>query len=375
MDAAEHDDKRRREDPSRTMKAAPAGTRTSSRRGTRAFLVVLFALTVVWYLVSSRGSLRFASKNGRSQTAQQQDSAPASLPEADLNSSKTSTDLSTATTSMHPTRTLLPLMFTPLPLGSINPTGWLLNELQTSAQGLAGHLHDFYPYVKDSPWIGGESEYSGLHEAFPYWFNGLVYLSHSLPDEDQDAGRLRDQVREAADEVLRRQADDGWLGPEVGEERLLWGRWPLLLGFVGLVEANPRTWEGKLVPATQQFVKLAHNMLKDGGKGYLPQNPGVSQGDSTDWGRVRAADYMIVLQWLLEEYPGEMDDVLYDSMRILYDGMLKWEAWYNGATYVKEDLNDFPENVTDAYFPWLHGVNVGQGRLLRDISMLLDDMC
>ena len=68
------------------------------------------------------------------------------------------------------------------------------------ANGLAGHQYESYPIVGDSPWLGGSSEYSGLNEGLPYWFNGLVPLAYSLDDD-----RLNMQVHEAMEYVINNQ--------------------------------------------------------------------------------------------------------------------------------------------------------------------------
>lgn len=37
----------------------------------------------------------------------------------------------------------------------IHPTGWLKQQLEIEARGLAGHLDTMWPDVRDSAWIGG----------------------------------------------------------------------------------------------------------------------------------------------------------------------------------------------------------------------------
>lgn len=102
-------------------------------------------------------------------------------------------------------KTVLPFTFAPLPLGSIQPQGWLLDQMRLMADGLAGNEYWFYLYVKDSSWLGGDQEYSNLNEGFPYWFNGLVPLAYGLNDDV-----LKSQVQDAANYVLQHQGADGW---------------------------------------------------------------------------------------------------------------------------------------------------------------------
>ena len=46
----------------------------------------------------------------------------------------------------------------PLPLGSIKPSGWLYNQLRIQANGLSGHLDEFWPDIKNSAWFGGDGD-------------------------------------------------------------------------------------------------------------------------------------------------------------------------------------------------------------------------
>ncbi|KAK0640551.1 hypothetical protein B0T16DRAFT_460724 [Cercophora newfieldiana] len=245
---------------------------------------------------------------------------------------------------------LLPWAFEPLPLGSVKPLGWLQGELRIMADGLAGHELDFYPYVKDSPWLNGTAEYTRLGEAVPYWFNGLVPLAYSLDDQ-----RLKDQVHSVVSRVLEMQYEDGWIGPEnaTNPDRNLWGRIPFLLGMIQLAEANPTGWHEKLVLSITRHMREAHRILKTGGSGYSNCGADVSFIDCS-WGQIRMHDMVIVIQWLLENAKLEDNDVtmLWEVMHLLYElSKWKWETWYTEDQYEKVVSDAYPSNPM---FPYNH---------------------
>ena len=210
--------------------------------------------------------------------------------------------------------------------------------------GMAGHEYDFYDIVRNSPWLGGSSEYSPLNEGFPYWFNGLVPLAYGLDDS-----RLISQVRNASEYVLDRQTTDGWIGPETSyDSRTLWARFPFLLGLVQMVQADSSTTP-QIVPAMHAFVKLMSTLLEDG--------------KSVDevWGRARYADMIICLQWLYETYPENNEPLLLRTMDQLRTHGLDWEKYYTSESYLFNDLDTIDIETTSKAFPYVHAVNVGQG--------------
>jgi hypothetical protein len=82
---------------------------------------------------------------------------------------------------------LAPLAFKPLRTGSITPKGWLLEQLKLQAQGLSGHLAQFWPDIQDSIWVGGKHDVGGtLNQNAPYWLNGIVPLAYLLKNAGEE---------------------------------------------------------------------------------------------------------------------------------------------------------------------------------------------
>ncbi len=117
---------------------------------------------------------------------------------------------------------LQPTKYSPLPLGSIRPLGWLARQLRIQADGISGHLDEFWPDVQESAWFGGQAE--GWERA-PYWLDGLIPLAYTLDDP-----ALKAKAQRYVGYILDHQDEDGWLGPGVPAGYDLWA--VLLIGKV-----------------------------------------------------------------------------------------------------------------------------------------------
>ncbi|KAH8591939.1 hypothetical protein B0O99DRAFT_518418 [Bisporella sp. PMI_857] len=247
---------------------------------------------------------------------------------------------------------VLPLVFSPVPLGTTKPNGWLEDQLQLIADGLGGHERDFYRYVKDSSWTGGDQEYSTLNEAWPYWLNGIVPLAYSLDDE-----RLKEQVKDGIDYVFEHQWDDGWLGPEgTNQKRMFWPRTLFLMAVTQYLEAEPKEAE-RLVPNIYKFLELSKHMLEDDYLGY------VGREDSAfdyRWGIVRSHDMILSLQWLYQKYPQGNEELLLDIMRLLNEKAWDWAWFYSDEVFPKGDLELDPPKDEELFW-FYHGVNSAMG--------------
>ncbi|KIJ69295.1 hypothetical protein HYDPIDRAFT_79675 [Hydnomerulius pinastri MD-312] len=238
---------------------------------------------------------------------------------------------------------LAPRAYLPLPLGAIKPSGWLYDQLMVQTNGLAGHEHDFYDYVAQSDWLGGDSFYSNLEEAGSYWFNGLVANGVVVDD-----ATIQSQTSAFLNYVLENQDSTGWLGPEVfdtSKPRYLWGRYMFLFGVTQMLEYNP-TLADTVLPPVYKFIDLANTMIQNG-TGLEP------------WGEARWFEFVISLQWLYENYPNGNEDLLLSMMNSLWQTGVDWEAVFSEQYFPTTATENLP-NPFNNTLTW-HGVNVAEG--------------
>ncbi len=180
--------------------------------------------------------------------------------------------------------TLNPPTFRPLPLGTVRPGGWLAQQLRIQADGLSGHLDEFWPDIRDSQWFGGDSE---AWERAPYWLDGLIPLAFVLDDD-----ALKAKVMHYMDYVLTHQHEDGWLGPRTmvaaaGRPAVPnYDLWAQLLATKVLVQYHDATGDDRAVSALERSLrKIDHH---------------INTAPLFNWGQFRWFELLIAIYWLYE---------------------------------------------------------------------------
>ncbi|KJA17780.1 hypothetical protein HYPSUDRAFT_146022, partial [Hypholoma sublateritium FD-334 SS-4] len=239
-----------------------------------------------------------------------------------------------------------PKKFISLPLGNVKPSGWLVDQLTVQTNGLAGHEHEFYDYVAQTDWMGGDSYYSNLEEAGSYWFNAMVPNGILVNNSAINA-----RTSAFLQYVLSHQDSTGWLGPEVNttKPRYLWGRYPFMFGAIQMVENDP-SLTTEVVTALYKFVNLANSMLHAG--------EGVEA-----WTQTRWEDFVITLQWyvLYDYHPNGNEALLIDTMKQLKYTGVPWEEVFSATVSITKQVSDLTsQNPFNLPLTW-HGVNMAEG--------------
>lgn len=176
---------------------------------------------------------------------------------------------------------LMPLALEPLPLGAIRPEGWLKRQLRIQADGLSGHLDEFWPDVAQSGWIGGAAE---GWERGPYWLDGVTPLAYLLNDPTLIA-----KVQRWMNHILDHQDADGWLGPRQDQATRRYkplDPWPVSVCCKALMQFHSVTGDPRVIPAMTRFYRRLAVLLEE--------RP------LFDWGRMRWAELVLGIHWLFE---------------------------------------------------------------------------
>jgi DUF1680 family protein len=175
-----------------------------------------------------------------------------------------------------------------LPIGAIEPQGWLREMLVRQKTGATGNLDSLYPLVMNhrNGWLGGDGD---QWERGPYWIDGLLPLAYILKDT-----QLIAKVKPWIEWTLNSQQPDGYFGPskdygpEAGMQRDNshdW--WPKIVMLKVLKQYYAATGDKRVINLMSRYFAY---QLKE-----LPKKP---LDHWTYWAKFRGGDNLMVVYWL-----------------------------------------------------------------------------
>ena len=191
-----------------------------------------------------------------------------------------------------------------LPLGAVQPSGWLRDQLELQARGLTGHAEELYPDIGKSDWLtAAKSGGQFAWERGPYYAKGLVSLAFVLADPVL-VGRARRWV----DAIIGSQREDGDFGPR---DRNWWANMIVLWMLRDWCEA---TGDGRIVPFLERYFSfqrerfVTHPLVED-----------------SKWAVARAGDELDVVLWLFRR-TGKSEWL--DFAKIVSSQSADWTGYY-----------------------------------------------
>ena len=217
---------------------------------------------------------------------------------------------------------MAPLQSAPLiklPVGKVQPKGWLRKYLELQKDGLNGKLGTVSAWLdkNNNQWLSDAGDHGW--EEVPYWLRGYSSLAYILDDEE-----MKRESQVWFDAVLANLKDDGFLGPhnyENGNPEL----WAQMVMLWALQTYYEHSGDQRVLDAMTDYFKWEMN---------VPD----SQFLKGLWQEKRGGDNLWSVLWL---YNRTGDDSILPLIDKLHRNTSDWT--------MKDDL------------PNWHGVNVAQG--------------
>ena len=200
---------------------------------------------------------------------------------------------------------LLPNPLIKLPLGAVEPTGWLRRMLILEADGMFGRLGELSQWCRKegNAWLDPTGKGGRGWEELPYWLKGFTDLGFILKDQ-----LIIAEARTWLDAAIKSQREDGYFGPEANRAAHdVWPNMPMLNALQSLYEA---TGDKRVLPFMARYFRWEMSLPLEQ---LLPGS----------WQKVRGGDNLQSVYWL---YNRTGEAWLLDLAKRLHERTADWTA-------------------------------------------------
>ncbi len=178
---------------------------------------------------------------------------------------------------------LRPSALMKLPLGTVQPHGWLHEQLHRMANGFSGHLPEVshWAVFDGSAWASPTGEGRDGFEEVPYWLRGYGNLGYLLHD-----ARITADYTRWINAILASQRPDGYFGPE--SNRANHDLWPNMLVLYALRSFYEATHDTRIIPFMTKYFRWQQTLSPND---FLPGS----------WAKVRGGDNLDSIYWLYNQ--------------------------------------------------------------------------
>jgi hypothetical protein len=225
-----------------------------------------------------------------------------------------------------------------LPLGDIEPQGWLKQQLWLQGIGITGHIGDFWEDLgENSGWLGGTGE---SWERGPYYCDGLIPLAFLLKDE-----YLIAKAKRFVDWTIQSQREDGCYGPAKLNDP-----WPRMVMNKALILWYQATQDSR-VP---EFLKMYYAYLANWMKSHS-----LKIDETNQWAWYRTGEELANIHWL---YNLTKEESLLELGKNILKDSFDWAGFFREMPFKeKADAWRYPNHVVNvamgfsepAYRYWL----------------------
>ena len=182
---------------------------------------------------------------------------------------------------------LLPSPLIKLPVGAVEPKGWLRSQLEFQADGMVGHLTEISKWCNfaESAWVTPDGTGKWPWEEMPYWLKGYVDLGFVLKDP-----RIMAEATRWIKAILASQREDGTFGPRDNFKNN--DLWPHMCTLYAMRSYYEATGDPKVIAVMTNYFRYVQKIPpeklytweKEYGAGW--------------WQWIRAGDHLDSMYWL-----------------------------------------------------------------------------